>query len=251
MRDSDLPHFQNYRKIISRRILCILLFASLMLSLLNFTSSSKEIVYRATINNKKQIALTFDDGPHPVRTPEILDILDKYGIKATFFLVGERLPYYEEEVIREVAEGHEIGYHSYDHTIQTTLSSEKITRDFEKTNQMLKDLTGAEFTVWRSPGGGYNQRVLNCIPLPHIYWWLDTKDWQTRNADKVYSAIINKSTDGSIILLHDLHKTSVEGSIKAMEDMIEGDYEFLTVTELLSRNGTPPVIHKSYKKAPK
>ena len=67
----------------------------------------------------------------------------------------------------------------------------------------------------------------------------------------MYNAVTTKSDDGEIILLHDLHKTSVEGSIKAMEDMIEGDYEFLTVTELLSRNGTPPVIHKSYKKAPK
>lgn len=192
-----------------------------------------------------QVAITFDDGPS-AHTAKLLDFLKEAGIKATFFLVGERLPYYEEEVIREVAEGHEIGYHSYDHTIQTTLSSEKITRDFEKTSQMLKDLTGAEFTVWRSPGGGYNQRVLSCIPLPHIYWWLDTKDWQTRNADKVYSAIINKSTDGSIILLHDLHKTTVEGSIRAMREMMEGDYEFLTVTELISRNGTPPEPSTNY-----
>ncbi len=194
-----------------------------------------------------QVAITFDDGPS-THTDKLLDFLKEADIKATFFVVGERIPHYKEQLKREVAEGHEIGYHSYDHTIQTTLSSEKITKDFKKTNAMLKELTGAEFTLWRSPGGGFNQRVLDAIPLPHIYWTLDTRDWETRNAEKVYQAIVNKSSDGCIILLHDLHKTTVEGSIRAMREMIEGDYEFLTVTELLSRDGTPPQPSTDYKR---
>ena len=194
-----------------------------------------------------QVAITFDDGPS-AHTAKLLDFLKEAGIPVTFFIVGERIPYYEETLKREVAEGHEIGYHSYNHTIQTTLSSEKITSDFNKTNKMLKDLTGAEFTLWRTPGGGFNQRVLNAVPLPHIFWTVDTLDWKTRNADKVYSAIVSKAFDGSIILLHDLHKTTVEGSIRAMQEMIEGDYEFLTVTELLSRNGTPPKPSTDYQR---
>lgn len=194
-----------------------------------------------------QVAMTFDDGPS-AHTAKLLDFLKEAGIPVTFFLVGERIPYYEETLKREVAEGHEIGYHSYDHTIQTSLSSEKITADFQKTNKMLKELTGAEFTLWRTPGGGFNQRVLNAVPLPHIFWTVDTLDWKTRNADKVYSAIVSKAFDGSIILLHDLHKTTVEGSIRAMQEMIEGDYEFLTVTELLSRNGTPPKPSTDYQR---
>jgi peptidoglycan/xylan/chitin deacetylase (PgdA/CDA1 family) len=189
--------------------------------------------------------MTFDDGPS-AHTGKLLDFLKENDIKVTFFVVGERIPYYEEELKREVAEGHEIGYHSYDHTIQTTISTDRVTKDYEKTAKMLKDLTGADFTLWRSPGGGYNQKVLNAIPLPHIYWSVDTKDWQTKNADKVCSAILNKATDGSIILLHDLHKTTVEGSIRAMQEMIEGDYEFLTVTEILSRDGTPPQPSTNY-----
>ena len=192
-----------------------------------------------------QVAMTFDDGPSAY-TAKLLDFLKENDIKVTFFVVGERIPYYEEELKREVAEGHEIGYHSYDHTIQTTISTDRVTKDYEKTAKMLKELTGADFTLWRSPGGGYNQKVLNAIPLPHIYWSVDTKDWQTKNTEKVRSAILNKATDGSIILLHDLHKTTVEGSILAMQEMIEGDYEFLTVTEILSRDGTPPQPSTNY-----
>jgi peptidoglycan/xylan/chitin deacetylase (PgdA/CDA1 family) len=166
-------------------------------------------------------------------------------------MVGNRLNSYKGTVKRIAKQGHELGYHSYSHQTQTKLSNSKIKSDYNKSNQILNNLTGESFTLWRTPGGAYSSRVLKNIPLPHILWSVDTRDWETRNATKVYRSIINNAKDGAVILLHDLHKTSVEGSIKAMEDMIEGDYEFLTVTELLSRNGTPPVIHKSYKKAPK
>jgi len=199
------------------------------------------------ICNVKQVAITFDDGPSPY-TERLLDFLKKNDIKVTFFLVANRISYYKEEVIREVAEGHEIGYHSYAHDIQTGLSSEKIKSDFLKSNQILKELTGAEFTVWRTPGGNYNDRVLKCVELPHILWSLDTFDWQSLNANAVYRQITSQSVDGSIILIHDLHRTSVEGAIKALTEMVAGDYEFVTVTELLSRDGTPPEPCINYRK---
>lgn len=193
----------------------------------------------------KQVAITFDDGPSAY-TPKLLDFLAEKDIKVTFFLVCSRLNSYKSTVIREVNEGHEIAYHSYDHSNQKGLSSARIVSDYEKSAKLLKDLTGAEFTLWRTPGGNYDQRVLNCVPLPHILWSVDTRDWETRNADKVYRAIINNARDGSIILLHDLHSTTVDGSIRAMAEMLEGDYEFLTVTELLSRKGTPPKNSATY-----
>ena len=80
---------------------------------------------------------------------------------------------------------------------------------------------------------------------------MDTLDWKYRNATTVRNTILKQTDDGEIVLLHDLHKTSVEGAIAAMEEMLEGDYEFLTVTELLSRNGAAPTPSKNYKKAPK
>jgi peptidoglycan/xylan/chitin deacetylase (PgdA/CDA1 family) len=180
-----------------------------------------------------QVAMTFDDGPS-AHTAKLLDFLKEYDIKVTFFLVGEMIPYYGEAVKREVAEGHEIGYHSYDHTIQTTISTDRIIQDYEKTSKMLKDLTGAEFTLWRSPGGGYNQRVLDAIPVPHIYWSVDTKDWQTKNADKVCSAILKNATDGSIILLHDIYPSSVEAALTLIDRLQQEGYVFVTVQELLS-----------------
>lgn len=193
----------------------------------------------------KQVAITFDDGPSSY-TGKLLDFLKENDIKATFFVVGERLSYYEDTLRREVNEGHEIGYHSYDHQQQTSLTSERITYDFERSNAALQKITGASFTLWRTPGGGYSSRVLSCVPLPHILWSVDTLDWKTLNSNSVYKAIMNNSYDGAIILLHDLHRTSVEGAIWAMQDMLAGDYEFLTVTELLSRDGTPPEKCQTY-----
>ena len=197
----------------------------------------------------KQVALTFDDGPAP-RTDDLLDFLKENDIRVTFFLVANRMSYYSSDVKREAAEGHELGYHSYDHSTQTALSNARITSDFQKSDKHLYELTGKHFTVWRTPGGGYSARVLDCVPLPHILWSDDTLDWKTRNAYSVYSAIIRMAGDGDIILMHDLHGTTVDGAIRAMKEMNEGDYEFVTVTELLSRDGTPPEAGKNYNRAP-
>lgn len=194
-----------------------------------------------------QVAITFDDGPSS-HTPKLLDYLKESGIKATFFVVGNRINSYKSSVKRIVNEGHELGYHSYSHKNHKKLSTEQIKSDFKKSNKLVKDLTGAEFTLWRAPGGNINDRVLDAIDLPHIMWSVDTLDWKYRNVDHVYNAILKNSDDGEIILLHDLHKTSVEGAIKAMKKMQAGDYEFLTVTELLSRNGKAPGNNKSYSK---
>ena len=202
------------------------------------------------ICNVIQVAITFDDGPSK-HTPKLLDFLKENEIKATFFVVGNRVNSFKGTLQRIVNEGHELGYHSFAHKTQTKLDTSQIISDYERSCNIVKNITGQTFTVWRAPGGGISDRVLRAIDLPHIMWSVDTLDWKYRKVDHVYNQITTKTDDGEIILLHDLHKTSVEGSIKAMEDMIAGDYEFLTVTELLSRNGTAPVAHKSYKKAPK
>ena len=197
--------------------------------------------------NVIQVAITFDDGPSS-HTPKLLDYLKESGIKATFFVVGNRINSYKSTVKRIVNEGHELAYHSYSHKNHKKLSTEQIKSDFKKSEKIVKDLTGATFTLWRAPGGNINDRVLDAIDLPHIMWSVDTLDWKYRNVNHVYNAILNNADDGEIILLHDLHKTSVEGAIKAMKKMQAGNYEFLTVTELLSRNGKAPSNNKSYSK---
>lgn len=197
----------------------------------------------------KQVAITFDDGP-AVYTLTLLDWLKENDVKVTFFLVCSRVPSYKEQAKRIVAEGHELGYHAYNHQNCLNLSSAQITADFQRSSQMLMELTGKTFTVWRAPGGSINQRVLDAIQLPHIMWSLDTRDWESRNADAVYRSMMNNAGDGKIILLHDIHKTSVEGATRAMKDMLAGDYEFLTVTELLSRDGQLPEACVNYNRSP-
>lgn len=196
----------------------------------------------------KQVALTFDDGPGN-GTNRFLDYLETTDAKVTFFLVGNRIKMnksYTKAVKRMAQQGHEIGYHSYAHKSQPSLTTAKITSDFKKSNKILKEVTGQEFTLWRTPGGAYNDRVVNAVPLPHIMWSSSTADWKTRNADKVYNSILKLAKDGQIILLHDLHETTVTGAIRAMKKLEKEGYEFITVTELLSRDGTPPQPHKTY-----
>ena len=192
----------------------------------------------------KQVAITFDDGPS-IHTAELLNYLRDAHIPATFFMVGNRLQSYSNTLSQMVADGHEIGYHSYSHTLQSYLSSEQIKSDFKASSDILRELTGAEFTVWRAPGGDISDRILGCIPLPHIGWSVDTYDWQTQDSDSNYRYITG-AKDGAIILLHDLYQPSVSGAIRAMKDMNAGDYEFVTVTELLSRGGTPPQNSVNY-----
>lgn len=196
--------------------------------------------------NVIQVALTFDDGPS-YHTARLLNFLKQNDVRVTFFLVGDRLHYFKDSIKQEVADGHEVGYHSYSHDNQTTLTSEKIREDYERANAALQALTGASFTVWRAPGGSFNQRVLDAIPLPHILWNSDTLDYKTLNATAVCQYIVNHSWDGCIMLMHDLHGTTVDGAIQAIAMMNAGDYEFVTVTELLSRNGTPPQPSVNYR----
>ena len=206
--------------------------------------AGKSVKCKVKVCDLKQVALTFDDGPS-AQTTKLLDYLREKDVKVTFFLVGNRINEFKNTVQQEVKDGHEIGYHSYSHKMQPQLSNAQIISDFEKSNALLKDLTGAEFTLWRTPGGDFNQRVLDCIDLPHIMWSVDTRDWEHRNTYKVYSSVIG-SSDGAIVLMHDLYGSTVDGAIEAIDEMLEGDYEFLTVTELLSRNGSTPQPNTTY-----
>lgn len=197
--------------------------------------------------NVKRVAITFDDGPGKY-TGELLDFLKENDIRVTFFLVGNRLSSYKSIVKRQVEEGHEIGYHSWKHDIQTTLSNSRIISDYEKSSKLLKSIAGAEFTLWRTPGGGKSDRVLNCIDLPHIMWSVDTLDWKYRETKRTWNVIKSYSKDNSIVLLHDIHKTTVKGAMKALEEMQKGDYEFVTVSELYEINGKTLKPSKTYYK---
>lgn len=195
-----------------------------------------------------QVALTFDDGPSSAYTGPLLDVLNKYDINATFFLVGNRIAGCESLLQRFVNEGHEIGYHTWAHTYFYDMSYGQIQSDFNTFQTAVQNACGAQATVYRSPGGGITNTALSAIPLPHILWSVDTRDWETRDRYSVCYSILNNLDDGDIILLHDIHDTTYYGTVAALEQIIsqDMDVEFLTVTELLSRDGTPPSAGTTY-----
>lgn len=198
--------------------------------------------------NLVQVALTFDDGPSGAYTPQLLDLLQKYDISATFFLVGKQANYYPNIVKRIAEDGHELGYHSWDHTLFTQVGAQRIKDEYERFQALLTETCGREATVFRAPGGGITNTALKYIQLPHIYWSVDTLDWKTRDTARVKNAILGGLKDGAIILLHDIHATTLSGTQAALDYIFANDLdvEFLTVTELLSRNGSAPTPGKTY-----
>lgn len=195
-----------------------------------------------------QVALTFDDGPSGAYTPQLLDLLQKYDVSATFFLVGKQANYYPKIVKRIADDGHELGYHTWNHSYFTQMSTSEIQKDFNRFNTLLTEICGHGPTLFRAPGGAITNHALAAIDLPHIYWNVDTRDWESKNTTKVKNAILGGLKDGAIILLHDIHATTLSGTTAALDYIFENDLdvEFLTVTELLSRNGTPPTPGKTY-----
>ena len=185
---------------------------------------------------KPMIALTFDDGPSK-HTERLLDIFAQYGGKGTFFVVGNVIEKREETLNRMVAEGHEIGGHSWDHRQLTKLSSADMTDEIMNTRAKIYSLTGIDTTIMRPPYGSYNdetKRICAENGIVIINWSLDTLDWKTRDADKVHDAIMSEVKDGDIILCHDLHGSTVDAMERVIPDLIAQGYQLVTVSELLS-----------------
>lgn len=182
--------------------------------------------------NKKRVALTFDDGPHNTNTPKILELLDKYNAKATFFMLGTRVDFYPDIAKEIVERGHEPGNHTWHHRDLTTLSKAEINLEIERTNVAIKKATGKEPILYRPPYGSINNQVREAVNKPAILWTVDTLDWKSRNAHKVLKEVQKNVEDGSIILMHDIHDTTVEAVALVLEFLDKEGYECVTVSEL-------------------
>ena len=187
--------------------------------------------------HKTRIALTFDDGPGEY-TDQLLDCLEENNAHATFFMLGQNVGEWESTVQRMVDIGCEIGNHSYDHEDLMTLSEEQISSEYQKTDEALMKACGQSATVARAPYGSADQSVYDIVQKPFFMWSLDTEDWRLMNADADYNAVMNGDlTDGSIILMHDIHEPSVQAAIRLIPDLIEKGYKLMTVSELAQAKG--------------
>lgn len=196
---------------------------------------NKEGKYDST-KVRPMVALTYDDGPGKY-TEELLQCLKENNAKATFYLLGENVKNYPEIVKKLEESGMGIGNHTYDHQILTTISKNKIKNEVEKTNQIVKKSAGDEPTTLRPPGGSYNTDVQNVAGLPIVKWSLDTKDWKTRDADKTHQVTVDNVVDGSVVLMHDIHESSVKASLRIIPELIEAGFKLVTVDELARAKG--------------
>lgn len=178
------------------------------------------------------IALTFDDGPGPY-TEQLLDYLDDYDAKATFFLVGSRVGTYSDEANQIHERGHQIGNHSWDHDDLTAKGPEAAAEDIQRTNQEILDVTGVEAEIMRPPYGATNDSVIKAVDMPEILWSVDTEDWRHHDSNYVANYVEEHVNRGDIVLMHDIHETSVEAVPEILESLTEDGYEIVTVETLL------------------
>lgn len=194
----------------------------------------------------KAVALTFDDGPSTVNTPKVLKLLKKYNAHATFFILGTRTSAGEEVLKQEVAQGCEIGNHSWDHTNLAGLSMKKVNKQYNKTAKLVKKLIGYDITMLRPPYGAISQKMRNKLKHPMILWNTDTLDWKYKNTKKIMKQLKKNVKDGDIILMHDIHPTTAEALKKVLPWLVKNDYDILTVSELAARKGAKLTNGKAY-----
>lgn len=194
-----------------------------------FTNKSAKC--KIIVQKVKYVAVTFDDGPGDY-TDKLLEALKDNNSKATFFIVGNRIKNYQSQLKKEFDYGMEIGSHSFSHANLKASSKVEIENQINKTNAAVKKVTGTKPTVFRPPYGNYNKTVSKKVGAPMIYWTVDTMDWKYKKTKYVYKSLKKQTRSGEIILMHDIHKTTVNGFIKALPELRKQGYEFVTVSEL-------------------
>lgn len=187
-------------------------------------------------DNRKMIALTFDDGPDKKVTPRILKTLNKYDVKATFFMLGRSVNNYPE-IAKDVAkQGHEIANHSITHANLNKSTKSHIENEMIQSKKIIKDATGVAPKLFRPPYGEYNGVVIdkaNQSDQKVIMWSIDTLDWQHKDVNKTVAITMEQAKKDSIVLMHDIHDTTADALPKLIESLQSEGFEFVTTSELL------------------
>lgn len=182
---------------------------------------------------EKKIAITFDDGPHPQFTEQLLDGLKERGVQATFFVTGEHAELHPDIIERMNEEGHIIGNHTYSHMQLTKGNRDSFKDELIKTNQILNEITGEEVVYVRPPYGTWDKSFeteLNMIP---VLWNIDPLDWCSQDVTGVVNKVMKEADENAIILMHDYYETSVTAALQIVDRLQEKGYTFVTIEEIM------------------
>lgn len=208
------------------------------------TSGEGKITYSSCHVEGPYVAMTFDDGPSAANTPRLLDMLKERKIHATFFMCGENAIQYPQIIKRMVSEGHEVANHSWNHPQLTKLSDADVKSQLQRTHDAIIAGGGVAPKLMRPPYGAFSQRQQRwCygeMGYKCILWDVDPLDWKVRNAAHVESEILKQTVHGSIILSHDIHKTTVDAMPATLDALLAKGLKFVTVSELLAMDKPVP-----------
>jgi peptidoglycan-N-acetylglucosamine deacetylase len=207
-------------------------------------SPPKPATYAQVRVDQPYIAMTFDDGPSAENTPRLLEILKQRNIKATFFLIGQNAAANPDLVRRILADGNEIGNHSWTHPQLSKLSDDRVTGEITKTQDAIKGASGFTPTLLRPPYGAITARqrewIENRFSLNIILWSVDPFDWKRPGASVITQRILSQARPGAIILSHDIHKQTVDAMPATLDGLIAKGYKFATVSQLIAMNKPKP-----------
>ena len=191
-----------------------------------------------------KIALTFDDGPHPVYTEELLDGLKKRKVMATFFLIGNNIEGNEEIVKRMAEEGHLIGSHTYNHVQLNKLSESKAKEEILKGCNKIYETTGVCPSFVRPPFGEWKKNMDFCVTMLPVFWNVDSLDWKLQNTEKIVKRVVKDVKEGDIILMHDIYDATADAAVVLIPELTARGYQLVTVSELAAARGGMSAGHK-------
>ncbi|HEY5806068.1 MAG TPA: polysaccharide deacetylase family protein [Candidatus Saccharimonadales bacterium] len=187
------------------------------------------------------LALTFDDGPSPAITPQVLDILDRHNAKATFFLIGVHVSGNEEIVRRMHQSGHEIGNHTWSHRNLAQLSPQELKDDIARAQSAITAAGVPAPRLFRAPYGKVDPMVLGHVPMSVVSWNIDPEDWKPKGPEKVVEHVLAHAKPGGIVDLHDIYQSTAD-SLDPMLTSLEQTYHLVTVSELLNLPAGQPGV---------
>jgi peptidoglycan/xylan/chitin deacetylase (PgdA/CDA1 family) len=197
-----------------------------------------KIAYSSVNADGPYIALTFDDGPHTTNTPRLLDILAKRNIKVTFFVIGENVQANPAILKREVAEGHEIGNHTWDHPNLAKKSDDAVRSELRRTQDIIVQTIGTAPTLMRPPYGELTAKQRKWVNAEFGYkvilWAVDPLDWKRPGSSVVAQRILSETRAGNIILVHDIHAPTIDAIPEVLDGLLAKGFKFVTVSQLLA-----------------